>query len=344
MFHPNRSLEILDTTLRDGNYVVDFSFTAQDVAFLASELERCGIDWIEIGHGLGLGASRKYGQAGSSDVDYIKAARNALKNSKFGVFAIPGIASQDDIKMAADLGMDFIRIGANIDRVNEMEKLVNFSRKAGLFVCTNFMKSYCMEPFDFAKLGRQAEDFGSQMNYVVDSAGGMLPNEVKEYIYALHEVTNVPVGFHGHDNTRMAVANSLAAAESGVSLVDTTLFGIGRGSGNAATEVMAYAFKKLFDWFPEKKVKRLVRLAESFSLPLVGGAPDALLSTSLGMSQVHSMYLEVILAHAKEESVDPHMLISQVGEIDKMHVDERVLKQAVDQVLRSVDSHSTEVN
>ena len=80
-------VEILETTLRDGNYVVDFQLTSEDTARLARELERCGMRWIEVGHGLGLGASAIHGKAAARDDEYIRAACEAVQSAKVGVAA-----------------------------------------------------------------------------------------------------------------------------------------------------------------------------------------------------------------------------------------------------------------
>lgn len=325
----HREINILETTLRDGNYLVNFQFTAADTAWLCRELENCGVRLIEIGHGLGLGASRVQTPAAASDADYIGAARQALGQAKFGMFAIPGIATLDDIAMAADLGMDFVRIGSNVDRVRSMEPFIDEARRRGMFVCTNFMKSYCLSPQAFGEIGALAESFGSQMNYLVDSAGGMLPEDVRAYLQALDAQTSIPMGFHGHDNIRLAIANSLTAIDCGVSYVDTTLFGIGRGSGNAATELLAALMKQRYGTLADIDDMRLIRLAEREVAPLLHHRHQESISISLGLAQVHSMYLDLIVERSKAEGLDPHRVIRQVGRVSRLTVDDEVLDAAV---------------
>ena len=321
-------LTILETTLRDGNYLVDFQFTAGDTAWLAGELEACGIHYIEIGHGLGLGASAVHHAAAASDEEYIDAAKGALRTAKIGMFAIPGVATLDHIAMAADHGLDFVRIGANADRAAEMEPFVGEARRRGMFVCTNFMKSYCLEPEAFAAAGKMAENFGSQMNYLVDSAGGMLPKDVRRYCDALVAMTSVPIGYHGHDNIRLAIANSLVAAECGARFIDTTLFGIGRGSGNAATELMVALLKQRYNLLDEVDELRLLKLAERETAPLLHHRHQETISMSMGLAQVHSMYLNRILQHSVEAGIDPIVLIRETGRIDRLEVNKSILEQA----------------
>ena len=328
--HPD--LDLLEATLRDGSYVVNFQFTAADTAWLAAQLEAAGINWIEIGHGLGMGASRAYRQAAASDEEYIRAAAGVLTRAKFGMFCIPGVAALDDLRMAADLGMHFVRIGANCDRAAEMEPYIGLARKLGFRVCTNFMKSYTLPAKEFATLAKNAQGWGSQMNYLVDSAGGMLPHEVRSYCEAMAEQTTIPYGFHGHDNIRLAIANSLVAIDCGALWVDTTLFGVGRGSGNAATELMAGLLQRRYGLLKHVDINRLIQLADSQALPLTFHRRQETLSLSLGLAQVHSMYLEQIVERSKVEGVDQHDLIAAVGEVDRLEVDDDILRRAVEMV------------
>jgi 4-hydroxy 2-oxovalerate aldolase len=321
-------LDILETTLRDGNYVVDFQFTARDTGWLAGRLEACGMNFIEIGHGLGIGASQVGAAAAASDAEYIVAAKAAVDRAKIGMFAIPGIAEVDDISAAADLGLDFLRVGADLDRIDSMMPFVERARKHDLFVCTNFMKSYTLHAEDFAQNCLRAEEFGTQMNYIVDSAGGMLPHEVRRYFEAVSEATSVPFGFHGHDNIRLAIANALVAIECGAKLVDSTLFGVGRGSGNTATEIIVALAKREYGIWEDKDELELIHLAESEAAPLLKHRHQETISGSLGLAKVHSMYAGDILEWARAHQLDPHELIARVGEIDRTGIDEETLKNA----------------
>src|SRR5712691_5524087 len=105
-------VRILDCTLRDGSYVVGFQFTAEDVMVLLEGLEGAGIDLIEIGHGLGLGASATgHGTAAASDEEYLEAAAATLHRATWGMFLVPGIGRVTDLDLAAKYRMPFVRIG-----------------------------------------------------------------------------------------------------------------------------------------------------------------------------------------------------------------------------------------
>ena len=95
--------EILDCTLRDGSYVNNFQFSASETYNLVKSLDGSGVDMIEVGHGIGLGASRgAYTRALESDEKYMEATAKAIGKSRWGVFCIPGIASLDDLVIASD--------------------------------------------------------------------------------------------------------------------------------------------------------------------------------------------------------------------------------------------------
>ena len=107
-------MKILDTTIRDGSYAVDFNFSCSDVKNISSKLEEMGLELIEIGHGMGLHASSPAnGLCAQTDEEYMLAANDVLTKSKFGMFCIPGIARLEDLQLAADCGASFIRVGVN---------------------------------------------------------------------------------------------------------------------------------------------------------------------------------------------------------------------------------------
>src|SRR4051812_26387148 len=118
---------ILDCTLRDGNYVGD-GFDDIQTYSIAQALDEAGIHFIEVGHGLGLGAYRdKRYKAICEDAAYMEAAASAVKSNKWGMFFIPGIGKMSDIDLVHTHGMHFIRIGVN---VNEWEQALLFIDKA----------------------------------------------------------------------------------------------------------------------------------------------------------------------------------------------------------------------
>lgn len=311
-------VEILDTTLRDGSYVIDFQFTAQDTALIASTLEFAGIRWIEIAHGLGLGAARAgKGDQAATDEAYLKAAAASLGKSKFGTFFIPGIGTEDDVRLAADCGAHFIRVGTNVNEVEQAAPYLKLAKELGLITFSNLMKSYAVPAEKFAEYGHTAEQIGADYLCIVDSAGGMLPEDVRDYLDAAHARCSIPVCFHGHNNLSMAVANSLQAVDSGAAIVDASLQGMGRSEGNTMTEILVAILQKK-GRCGSIDVNALLDISEALIRPLLHNTGYSPMGVTYGRAKFHSSFLGRILQAAQRYRIDPRDLILKVTEHDQV--------------------------
>jgi len=322
-----KSCKVLDCTLRDGAYVLDFQFTESDTRAIAEALDSAGFRFIEVGHGLGLGATENTKHvAAASDTEYMQAAAQAVRTGKWGMFCIPGIGELDHLRIAADHGMDFVRIGTDVDKIDQSQPFIELARKLGIQVFSNFMKSYVLEPEDFAKLAARAIGFGSELVYLVDSAGGMMPNEVQAYLQAVHaEDRNIALGFHGHNNLGLAVANSLICLENGVELVDTSLQGFGRSAGNTPTEQLLSAASRA-GFTVEVDPLSSMELGETFIRPLIEQRGLSSLDIVSGFALFHSSYMPTVLHCAKTNRVDPRKLIVEICKVDKVNLHKEMLE------------------
>lgn len=330
---------ILEVTLRDGSYVIDFQFTARDTAIISKELENVGFRMIEIGHGIGLGASRGgKGKAAATDAEYLEAAAGALTLAKWGMFCIPGIAKLEDIDLAAQYGMSFIRIGTNITQVEEAEPFITRAKKYGMFVSANFMKSYAMEPKAFAQKARLTQKFGSDVLSIVDSAGGMLTKELEAYFMAVRDVCNIALGFHGHNNLDLAVANSIKALELGASIIDTSLQGMGRSGGNTPTEILLMVLERQGI---HKGINPLqvMDIGEKYIKPLISKRGYDSVDIVSGYAQFHSSYMGLIREYSSKYAIDPRKLIMAVCEENKVNA----TPEMVERVAKRIGQESEEV-
>ena len=322
-----KKTEILDCTLRDGSYVNNFQFTKNDTKKILNVLESSGIKFIEIGHGIGLGASRiqKF-KARESDKSYCQVASKVIKKAKWGVFCIPGVASLDDIRMAKDYGVKFVRVGTNIENYKEQEKFINLCKKLNIFVASNFMKSYLVTPKKFVRYVKAANEFGSDLIYLVDSSGSMFPNEIEEYFYNIKKFNKkIKLGFHGHDNLGMSCANAFHAYKLGFDIIDVSMQGLGRSSGNTPLETFLCllernGIKKNIDKlkimsFSEKEIAHIFTRKGLSSLDLISG-----------MSYFHSSFMPAIENVAKKYSVDPRLLIIEHCKKNKKNAKETDLE------------------
>ncbi len=310
---------ILDCTLRDGSYANKFSFDALFTRQFVSELSNLSIEYIEVGHGLGLGASQSgYGEAAETDQSYITNADMSKGNSKIGCFFIPGIGKEDDLKKAADLNLDFIRIGTNPYDWKESIPYIECAKSLGLEVFYNCMKSYTLPIKELKVIINGLKSFNLSAFYLVDSAGYMMPRDVSKYISTLSKECSINIGFHAHNNLGLALASSIEAIFSGATFVDCTIRGIGRMGGNTQLEVFNAIclkcqvptsignpdFTNLYDM-----------IKSSWVLDAPSISP---LNKSLGLGGIHSSILPKFQKIADNFDIDIMRLIQEVGKYDQV--------------------------
>jgi len=329
-----KKINILDSTIRDGSYLIKYQFTAEDTFLVTSALSCAGIKHIEVGHGLGLDAQyRGKGKAAISDIEYIQAAVSAISGeSKVGVFFIPGIGKIDSIRAAANVGLDFIRVGTNIDEFEIGREAIQLSKSLGMEVWGNLMKSYVVTPEEFSSIAKEVEEFGADIVAIVDSAGGMTPNQIKNLTEAALSKINIPLAFHGHNNLDLVIANCLAFVESGGQYVDGTIRGIGRSSGNAATELLCALLDREGYDIGDINWEELVSLGHRIIAPNVpkdiGLAPEEIAS---GLKYFHSSFQSLIDRSSNVVGAEPYRTILQLGpESQKMVTEEMAMRAAKD--------------
>ncbi len=331
--------QILDTTLRDGSYVINFQFTERDTAIIAGKLDEAGFELIEIGHGVGLGASEAgHGQAAETDEAYLRAAAGSVKRARWGMFCIPGVASLDHVDLAAQYGMKFIRIGTNVTDVPDSAPFIERAKRHNMYVCANYMKSYASEPAEFARNALLSEKYGADVVYIVDSAGGFLTGDIESYFRAVRDVSNIAIGFHGHDNLGLGVANAVRAVELGASIIDTSLQGMGRSAGNTPTELFIAVMERMgiplgFD------LLRVMDVGERYVKPLITRDGFNSIDIISGYAQFHSSYMGVIREFSSKYGVDPRKLIVALCQHDRVNAP----RELVENLARSLQAEGDEV-
>ena len=336
-------IRLLDTTLRDGSYIVDFQFTTADTAIIGGALDANGVHLIEVGHGIGLGAYRdpRHGAA-ATDAEYAAAAAGTIRRAQWGMFCIPGIATLDDLDRAADTGMSFVRIGTDVTQTANAVPFLQRARARGMFVFANFMKTYAIAVDEVAQRARMLEDAGAQVACVVDSAGGMLPEDVARYVSTLREQLTIEVGFHGHDNLGLAVANTLTAVDHGATIIDTSLRGMGRSAGNACTERTLFALLRRGVDVGVDPVALLAVAEQRIDPLLERAARDTSMGIVSGYAQFHSSFQPIVDDVAQARGVDRCELVIAVTAADKVNAPRPLVERAADE-LATVGSRRTRV-
>lgn len=330
------NIKIMDVTLRDGSYANNFQFSCSEQKVITSALEKIGCEYIEIGHGMGLGASSpQNGIALHTDEEYLQTAQKSLKSAKYGMFCIPSIASLEDVDMAADYGVSFLRIGTNVNEVEKSELYVRRAKERGIYVMTNYMKSYAVSPKQFVEQVKRSISYGADTVYVVDSAGSMMPDQIERLHDEIRKVSDISLGFHGHDNLGLAMWNSLKAAELGFEFIDCSLQGMGRSSGNVSTELFAINAQK-FGYDINMDIHRLLEISKKYVYPLVRKINP--IDTMCGYTGFHTSYLGAIHRVAGKFGVNPLRLMEKYTQYDQINMDEIKLEEIAKQLPEDLES------
>jgi 4-hydroxy-2-oxovalerate/4-hydroxy-2-oxohexanoate aldolase len=236
-----KSITVHDMTLRDGMHPKRHQMTLDQMRSIAQGLDEAGVPLIEVTHGDGLGGSSvNYGFPAHTDEEYLGAIIPLLERAKVSALLIPGIGTVDHLRMAHDLGVHTIRVATHCTEADVSEQHITLARKLEMDTVGFLMMSHMNSPEGLVQQAKLMEGYGANCIYITDSAGYMLPDDVKARLSAVRDALKpeTELGFHGHHNLAMGVANSLAAIECGANRIDAAAAGLGAGAGNTPLEVL----------------------------------------------------------------------------------------------------------
>ncbi|MGI9862764.1 4-hydroxy-2-oxovalerate aldolase [Moorella naiadis] len=310
----SKFIHLVDTTLRDGSHAVSHQFTAEQVAAIAAGLDAAGVEYIEVSHGDGLaGSSFNYGWSAVSEEELLKAASGAIKKGKLTVLLLPGIGTVEDLKMAADCGAKVVRVATHVTEADIGEQHIGIAKKMGMMAVGFLMMAHMVPPEKVVEQAKLFESYGADYINIADSAGAMLPEDVKARVGAVVEAVKVPVGFHAHNNLTLATANALAAVEAGATFLDCTCRGLGAGAGNAQTEALVGVLDKAgyqtgIDFY------KIMDVAEDIVEPVMH-RPQVVRNAPLmlGYAGVYSSFLLHTYRAAEKFNLDPRDILVELG-------------------------------
>src|SRR4051794_21611098 len=216
-------IRLTDTCLRDGSHHKRHQFNAEEVRSIIAALDEAGVPVLEVTHGDGLGGSSfNYGFSHTPEQELIKIAAETAKRAKIAFLMLPGVGTKDDIRAAQDNGGVICRIATHCTEADVSQQHFGLARELGLETVGFLMMSHTQPPEVLAKQARIMVDAGCQCVYVVDSAGALIMEQTADRVAALvAEIGDVAdVGFHGHENLGLGVANTVIAARAGATQID----------------------------------------------------------------------------------------------------------------------------
>ena len=247
-FSADLDVRVTDTSLRDGSHAKRHQFTESDVRAIVGALDAAGVPLIEVTHGDGLGGSSfNYGFSKTPERTLIRAAVETTRRARIAALMLPGVGTKDDITAVAELGVEVIRIATHCTEADVSEQHFRLARDIGLETVGFLMMAHSQPPEVLARQARIMADAGCQCVYVVDSAGAMVMEDASDRVAAVVAElgSDAQVGFHGHENLSLSVANTVLAVRAGAVQVDGSTRRFGAGAGNTSVEAMAAVFERL---------------------------------------------------------------------------------------------------
>jgi 4-hydroxy-2-oxovalerate/4-hydroxy-2-oxohexanoate aldolase len=307
-----------DMSLRDGMHAKRHQISKDEMVNIATAMDDAGIPLIEVTHGDGLGgASVNYGFPAHTDEEYLSAVIPKMKNAKVSALLIPGIATVDHLRMAKDLGVNTIRVATHCTEADVAEQHINLAAKLGMDTVGFLMMAHMTSPEKIVEQAKLMQSYGANCIYCTDSAGYMLPGEVTEKIGLLRsELPNeIELGFHGHHNMGMAIANSLAAIEAGASRIDGSVAGLGAGAGNTPLEVFVAVLDRM-GVNSGVDLYKIMDVAEDLVVPMMDHPirvdRDSL---TLGYAGVYSSFLLFAQRAEKKYGVSARDILVELGRL-----------------------------
>ena len=247
----NNSLTILDCTLRDGGYYNNWDFEHELVEVYLRSMEKASIDVVEIGFRSPPVTSFMGPYFYSTD-EYLSTLPlpndlmiGVMINAKeyLDVAEEPKKIINKMFKFAQSSPVDIVRIAINFDQARDAEILVRELKLLGYKVGLNLMQAQEKSSQLYLETAKTLQAWETvDVLYFADSLGSMDPSQVSFICSTLKKIWEGPLGIHTHNNKGMALNNSLAAIDSGVSWCDSTIMGMGRGAGNVTTEALMLEF------------------------------------------------------------------------------------------------------
>ncbi|MDQ7834264.1 MAG: aldolase catalytic domain-containing protein [Humidesulfovibrio sp.] len=231
----HKPLEVLDCTLRDGGYINNWDFPPSMAKNVFRHLSRAGVDVVEVGL---RDANPTSPLLRRCPDDLLAEIKGPSKGARLAVMVDYGKADEQAFAPSSESPVEMVRVAVHRDKIKSCLSLLQKIKNKGyqtsiqLMGYPQYSKSERRDTLNIIK------DSPPDYVYIADSNGSLFPDNVQELLSPLVEVAQFKVGFHPHNNLQLAFANALEAIRCGVHILDSTLYGMGRGAGNLPTETL----------------------------------------------------------------------------------------------------------
>ncbi|GGH74678.1 4-hydroxy 2-oxovalerate aldolase [Pullulanibacillus pueri] len=266
MSKQEQKVKVLDCTIRDGGLVNNWDFSEDFVRQVYSSLSAAGVDYMEIGYKNSpkLVKSEGVGPWRFCDDAFIKEVIPEKTKTKLSAIVDVGRVDENDILPANESPLDLIRVACYLKDVDKALELVKFFHQLGYETTINIMAVSNSMEYDLIAALEKINQSPVDVAYIVDSFGSLY-NQDFEYLINKFK-THAPdkaFGVHAHNNLQMAFSNTLLSAQSGVTFLDSSIYGMGRAAGNCPTELILGYLKD-----PQYNVRPVYDVLEKLFIPL----------------------------------------------------------------------------
>lgn len=320
----NHIFKHLDCTLRDGGYYNNWDFSSELIRDYLSAMAALNVDFVEIGFRSLKNNGFKGGCAYSTD-EYLMSLQippelgdkiGVMMNGSELILKKPDLVHSDEqyeyqiqvlMKLFAPKSqspVSLVRIACHVDEFESCLPTAIWLKQQGYLVGFNLMQIADRRAEEITRLAKTASRYPIDVLYFADSMGSMSPKQTSLIVKAFQDGWSGALGIHTHDNMGQAVVNTLQALDEGVTWIDSTVTGMGRGPGNAQTEYLTIALEHLRN--PKGNPTKLFELIRNYFKPLQehygwGTNPYYYLAGKFG---IHPSYIQEMLADSRYSDED----------------------------------------
>lgn len=274
------AVKIYDTTLRDGSQAEDISFSVEDKIRIAEKLDELGIHYIEGG----------WPGSNPKDLQFFQEVKSAsltqARITAFGSTCRAGTLPQDDInlktlieagtRVVTIVGKSWdvhplealnITLDQNLDMIHGSIRFLKKHVEEVIFDAEHFFDGFKSNPKYALSTLKAAQDAKADWIVLCDTNGGTFPNEIQSIVKEVKKRITTPLGIHVHNDTEMAVANTILAVSEGVRMVQGTINGYGERCGNAnlCSVIPNLKLKMGIDCIAEDRLKKITEVSRFVS-------------------------------------------------------------------------------
>ncbi|MDD5828977.1 MAG: aldolase catalytic domain-containing protein [Lachnospira sp.] len=263
-------IKVVDCTLRDGGLVNNFEFSDEFVRELYKANVAAGVDYMEFGYKASkdLFDPKKFGKwkfCNEEDIRDIVGENNT--DLKISVMADVGRTDyKKDIIPKSESVIDMVRVATYINTIPAAIEMINYCADMGYEVTINIMAISTASENELDLALELLGQSKANVIYLVDSYGSLFPEQIRrlaDKYLKVAEKYGKSIGIHAHNNQQLAFANTIEACTIGVSYLDVTMSGMGRGAGNCYTELLMGFLRN-----PKYNINPVLKFVEKEIIPL----------------------------------------------------------------------------